>query len=140
MSGNKILKPHVQCNDAEVTVASGPVDYAIGLELAAELGQECQALLLACQFQQVGPLVGNGCSPCGHLKNLLLLGFPCDDIEFLLLQNQNSTQGQALICRTGLPWTNRRASSRRCCRDFLGCDSCEIVQFTVMNDILLLKL
>ena len=64
-----------------------PVDDAIGLELSTKLRQEGQALLFASQLQQIRSLVGNGCSSSGHLKDLFLLGFPGNDIEFFLLQS-----------------------------------------------------
>ena len=70
------------CN---LAVREHSVDGTVNLKLGAELGEEGKALLLAGKLKEVGTLAHDGGTAGGHLEDLLLLGFPGDDVEFLNL-------------------------------------------------------
>ena len=68
-----------------------------GKEVGGLSSQECKALLLARQLQEVGARPHDGSAAGGHLENLLLLSFPCEHIELLLLQpSEQSSLGHKI--------------------------------------------
>lgn len=69
-----------------LAVGEDAVELVVDLVLGAQPGAERQALLLARQLQEVGPLPHDGGAARGHLEHLLLRGRPRDDVELLHLR------------------------------------------------------
>jgi hypothetical protein len=74
-----------------LSVGEYTVNSTIGLELGAELSKESKALFLTGKLEKIGTLAHDSSTASGHLKDLLFLGFPSDNMELLNLSLAQKT-------------------------------------------------
>ncbi|GIL48827.1 hypothetical protein Vafri_5246, partial [Volvox africanus] len=87
------------------------------LELGAQLSRQSKALLLLRELEQVRALAHDSSSTSWHLKDLLLLGLPGNNVELLLLSLAEQTASAATEDWAGSVGVQRRRSPDRLLSD-----------------------
>lgn len=78
-----------------LAVGEDAVELVVDLVLGAQPGPQGEALLLARELEEVGPLAHDGGAARGHLEHLLFGRGPRDDVELLHLRLAQQPAGAA---------------------------------------------